>query len=363
MPTRQPTPLDLAAATALLSEAERSIALLTRCRPLNAESELRRLLGSFERDDRGHPRFEYAPAPDLSGLRKALNALLQYFSGPAPLAHLYGQRASELEREARVVEAIGHPTFARRARDRFVEPDRQDAEGALALARRWSTLAREAAVPTVASDAERHPESLVSLMRAEVGRQRLPFRVLLTSQLQSLAATGDGVIWIRRREPLSATRARRVVVHEVWAHAMPRARARRQRLGLYRVGSEWAAEDEEGRALLLEERHDLSSNARRRELALRHLGSLALRAGASFAECVRELAATGASTAEAVRLGCRLSRGGGLCREVVYLPALLRVRRELREQPHLEDFMQRGRIGVRAARVLCSLLPAEPTEP
>ena len=55
---------------------------------------------------------------------------------------------------------------------------------------------------------------------------------------------------------------------------------------------------------------------------------------------------------QALAMALRIHRGGGLGRELAYLPAFLRVSDALRAAPWLEDLMKRGRISIEGARVL-----------
>ena len=106
----------------------------------------------------------------------------------------------------------------------------------------------------VLSDDERHQESLLSLMRGAVGKLRLPVRVVVVDELASHAAAGDGIVCVKARVPICVAEARRIVIHEVHGHVLPRVRAGRFGLGILSVGTRRGSDDEEGRALLLERR-------------------------------------------------------------------------------------------------------------
>ncbi|MFI5300752.1 MAG: tyrosine/phenylalanine carboxypeptidase domain-containing protein, partial [Polyangiales bacterium] len=92
-----------------------------------------------------------------------------------------------------------------------------------------------------------------------------------------------------------------------------------------------------GRALALEEELDLLDPTRRQILGARHLAARSVVAGASFVEVVRALVDDeGVALEAALRVAFRVQRGafasgasvtGGLARELVYLPALLAVRK------------------------------------
>src|SRR5262249_52921029 len=111
-------------------------------------------------------------------------------------------------------------------------------------------------------------------------------------------------------------------------------------------------EDEEGRALVIEERYELLDDERRRELGIRHRMALDVRSGADWVESVRFGLAFGLTPRESVRIAARIHRGGGLAREVIYLPAWERVTRAFDADPTLEAWLERGRVSVDAARIL-----------
>jgi hypothetical protein len=340
----------------LLGTAERSIALLERCRPRNACGELRRLLDRWSRGHPTAPAFRYAAPVDLSPVQMALETLAETADQAGPWGRLYAQRARELLHEASVVGAIDTPAFRQRAAHRFALVTGPHLAQAQQWARQWcACVAPAEPSSTHCSDDERDGSSLISVLRRAVGRHRLPFRVAVSAELPSAAATGEGVILVRATFRCSVQDARRIALHELLGHAFPRHRAQRELLGLFRVGTAGSAEDEEGRALLLEQRSGLFDERRRVELGRRHLAALAVRAGADFFETVRMLSTLGAPLAQALEIAARCHRGGGLAREAVYLPALARVKDCLQADPELEGWMERGRISLAAASLLRGL--------
>ena len=166
------------------------------------------------------------------------------------------------------------------------------------------------------------------------------------------------MIYVKPGQWLSERSARRLVVHEVHGHVLPREAARREPIGLFLVGTRGGSDDEEGRALLFEKRHALLDAERRFELALRHEAARQAREGADFVGLAQLAIALGADLDMALRIAERALRGGGLGRELVYLPALARVESTLDHEPELESWLARGRLSLDAARVLAQLGPA-----
>ena len=161
----------------------------------------------------------------------------------------------------------------------------------------------------------------------------------------------DGVVRVRAGARLSASTARRIALHEVEGHVRPRVNG--QLLGgVFVAGSARASEDEEGRAILLEERAGLLDAERRRELARRFLAAESLRGGAEFWDTVALLGQRGATLGSAIELTSRVHRGGGLGRELIYLVGYQRVAMALARRPDLERVLISGRVALGAAEAL-----------
>lgn len=353
----------LARVAALLGWADRSIALLDRCRPSNAASEARRTSELWAQKQPANPAWIYAPPPDFGPLRAELASVASQLDGGDEVEALYAGRADELEIEARIAEAIGGVRFRELARHRYPVPPGKIARD---RARAWACLEGERAVgehEAIRSDARSDSRSLLSQMLAEVALRRLPVAVLLKADLQSVAATTAESVLVKPGVLLSPQEARRIVVHELIGHMLPRVSARSAQLALFRVGSARAADDEEGRALALERRSGLLGRERQLELGRRHLAAVCAAEGADWVETVRALIDHGAPASAAMEIANRVQRGGGLGREVVYLPALWRVEQACAREPELDDWLAAGRLSLDAARVLRRVRPGLVGEP
>lgn len=348
---------ELERAERLLLRAESTIRLLDRLVPTNLASERERLLSALAQGQAAEPRFTYSAAPEVAPLRPFLGSLSSTCLGLGPLGQLYAERALELELEAALLSAVGGADFTALARTRYATDGFANEAETDAQVSGWlSTDALEPeAGSEVRADDEQDPRSLIAVLRARIGVLRAPVRVEVRPGLSSVAAAGDGFVAIRPDARLSPEAAMRIAHHELHAHVLPRLAAKSEALGIFRVGARAASDEEEGRALLLEERAGLFPRARRRELALRHRAALMVHQGAPFAELVRWLEAEAEPRSRAVELALRASRGGGLGRERVYIPAYLRLKVEFSREPWLERFFERGRVSIAAARVLRGL--------
>lgn len=334
----------------LIARAEREIALLDRVQPRNAGPERVRLREAWRSGKAIAPDHRYAPVPDLGELRAALSVAART-SADSLIEALCVERAAELEIEAELVSAVSTSRFVELSKRRFA-PAEDELKTAEELLASWLTLAPGSEVDSRhRSDDAADPKSLLGVLRREIGRHRLPIRVEVRDDLSSTAATGDGVVLVRGKIWLNARDAERIAHHEIFAHALPRVRSRAHG-GIFALGSAGAADDEEGRAICLEERAGYLDANRRLALARRHLAALSARNGASFVEAVRMLEAQGTPLDAAIDLGCRVFRGGGLAREIVYLTGYVRVKRAFERRPELEPMLAAGRLGVRAAERL-----------
>lgn len=343
------------ATLSVLGRAERAIDLLLRVTPRNVEHELSRLAERLARGSRLEPRFEYEPAPDLSALRSELAAAARALEQGGALFGLYAERALELELEARIAEQVGRAELRRLAAARFASPSAALAEECRAFVASALSLPDPSELELHRSDDWDDPRSLCATLSRRAREAGVRVRIEITRAQLAVATAGDGVVGVRPGMMLSRASAERIAVHELFAHALPRERARHALPALLRIGSSRSSEAEEGRALLLEDRATLMNTERKRELALRHLAAVSTRDGASFHDTALLLAKRGAAPRLALEITTRAQRGGGLAREIVYLPAWFEVRAELRREPALEAWLERGRLSLAAARALAAL--------
>ncbi|HEY1697664.1 MAG TPA: tyrosine/phenylalanine carboxypeptidase domain-containing protein [Polyangiaceae bacterium] len=349
----------LRAVARLVLHASRAVQMLGALTPQDAHRERTRLVGALSAGRPAVPRWTYAPW-DGDDVRRALDAAERAIAREAApgLEALMLERVRELSLEASLCAAAGTTMIGRLARERFAPPRAHEATEASALCARW--LAEPACIApaeTVASDGD-DPASLLSLMRAAVGRLRLPFSVIAQPTLASLAATGDGVIFVAVGRAVGREDAARTVLHEIEGHAVPRSRAMGARLTIVRAGTARGVDDQEGLALLLEERAGWLGARRRRQLAARHRAFEAMGAGGSFSDVAETLVRDhGLDAPHAVAVAERVFRGSdgkrpGLGRERVYLEAYVRVGAHLAKHPTDEEVMAAGQIAVHAAPVL-----------
>jgi hypothetical protein len=343
----------------VLGRAASEVRILSALTPCDARNERARLTGELRAGRRAVPQWTYARRPH-DDLRRALDwaqGVLER-SDLTPLEGLYLDRARELSLEATMCASAGTRGLAELARARFEPRDREVGRAASALCADWLAEPCPPSVEgTVASD-DPDPTSLLSRMRAAVGRLRLPFSVVTSAWLAPLAATGERVILVATGRLVPEEDAARTVLHEIEGHARPRARAMLATSLHFRIGTARGIDDQEGRAVLLEERAGFLGARRRRQLAARHRAVEAMLDGASFADVASTLvSAHGVDPAEAVVVAERAFRGGdgshpGLGRERVYLESLIRVRRHLAAHPEDDAVLASGQVSVDAADAL-----------
>jgi hypothetical protein len=349
----------------ILARASREVRLLGAATPANAPEERVRLVAAFERGEPALPRWKYARV-DHGELRRSLDGCARAFAeggarGPeAAVLGAHDARTRELSLEAEMAEAAGTPRLGELARTRFAPPDAATEACGARLADAWlaaPTAAETAEGPRIRSDAD-DDRSLLSRMRHEVGRRCLPFAVVAHAALAPLAATGERTILVARGRGLTDEDARRTVLHEIEGHALPRVRARAAKLAIFAFGTARGADDQEGRAVLLEERARFLGARRKHQLAARHRTVLRMLGGATFVDATRALIdGEGLPPRDAVLVAERVFRGGdgktcGLGRERIYLESFVRVRRALEARPEDEAVMMAGQVAVEAIDAL-----------
>jgi hypothetical protein len=353
----RPLPEPVARAALQLQRSEAKIALLDRVRPRNFAAEQARLSQAFTTGQRLKPAFEYGERAELGDVRRELNELANALDVADTEQQLLAERARELELEAALAEHVADAEFTELARKRFPLPE--EPSQAHRLAEQFLTApplySQETSAIFHESDDPRDPRSLWSELSRRLSQERFAVRIEVVPGLVTLAAVAEGVVRVRPGARLTSAVARRIALHEVEGHVRPRVHGR-ELGGVFMAGSARASEDEEGRAILLEERAGLLDGERRKELARRYLAAEGLRQGADFWQTVDVLGRAGATLGAAVELACRVHRGGGLGRELIYLTGYARVLVGLASRPELERVLESGRVSLSAAALLEPLL-------
>jgi hypothetical protein len=363
---------ELGPAETLLLAASRLVRPLSAATPENLLEERARLTKALERGSRAAPAWRYTPGPrESTRLRPLLENLADALERrDDAFPRMYGERARELALECAMCDAVGTGAYSALALARFADAEDPGLEHALRCLASPSTLslatAKKEAGELFRTDALL-PHSLTMRLRMELGRRRAPFAVRVVRGLSALAATGERHVLVAEGRLVSREDVERTVVHEIDGHVMPRVRALAEPLALFRFGTARGTCDQEGYALLHEERAGFLGDERLRELSARRLAVHLACGGADYEEAARALVSRyGLSSEDAVRVAERAFRGGdgrssGLVRDLPYLGAWLRLRDALEdphEGRHLEDVMSRGQVSLGAAKVLVPTLRA-----
>lgn len=341
-----------------LLEIEARVGLLEACRPLGIAAEEARLEAALIRGARSEelvPRVDFPrrPALDaeetrLSQVRRVCERLAAASGDAGEVARILGERAAEIALDIELVRARGTPPLVIHAKRRFAGAASAERADADALAREWLDSARG----TEAFDKELEVD-LASEMRQLIADAGLDIDVLEVEMVARAAVTEQAVL-VRRNERLGRARVARIFAHEVHGHLLPRRAA--ARVGPpFRIGPQGADADEEGRALHLEQTSTLMDTARKFELAVRHTVAAHVLDGGHIGEALASLRTDGAPPGVLARSAARVFRAGGLCREIIYLPGLLRMARALGD-PEIDLVFRSGRATLVEAPVLRRLL-------
>jgi hypothetical protein len=352
----------------VLLSAGRTIATLTRSTATNFRAEQDRMTASWAAGERIAPDFEYDPPRRVDPtIRRALDEIDRTAALEGELGGVYAARARELLLEADIASAIGTPDLARLVRERYghAEPGADELSLAWTSSPSGSLASAEHAegAVLVRSDDASDARSLVCQMRAEIGRRKLPTRIAIREGLAPLAACGAGIVHVATGRMIDQRAGARTVLHEIEGHVLPEIRSAHAELGILSVGTSRGSDDQEGYALVVEQRGGFLDDGRRTELGLRHIAARMLHEGGSFVDACSALLERGASVPDAVRIAMRAHRGGmrgegGLGRERVYISAFLRVEACLREAPSMEAVLASGKVAVDAAAALAPWVSA-----
>lgn len=285
-------------------------------------------------------------------------------SHDAVAGQLYRDRLEELELELMLIEALSHPKRVRPlAARRFGDG------GALFEAAIRILNVPQPDVESADIAAEMLPaqgaRSLESILRSVAQSAGIDIKVQVEPKLVSSAAAGERTVFISPR-PIDAREAHRLAVHEVLGHLVAAANGRAQKLALFRVGSATAFADQEGLALHLEAESGLMDVRRVRTIAARVWVTKKMHEGMNFRDVVLTLhGEMEFSAADAVTLGERAFRGGGIARDACYLRGWRRVRQSIQSGEGTLDELRCGRVSARDMLTLRALreggLACEPT--
>jgi uncharacterized protein (TIGR02421 family) len=345
---------------AVLGELCKAARLLPAVTAQNAASERARLVQALEQDGRLLPAWALPLARLPRGAFRALETLRARL-GELPAPELYAARLDELELDLSLLDALGDsrrvlPLAARR----FGTGDERvpTAAGAVRLSDHARQLLAETAPdpePRVLPPDSADEASLGGMVRALGRLAGLPVRVQLEPRLAAGAATGDMTVYVATRH-FGVREALRLAVHEVLGHVVASANGRLQPLRILEWGTAGSFADQEGVALYLEHVHGLLDGERLRLLAGRVLATELLHARASFEDTVRVLHHEhGFRALEAVVLGERAFRGGGVARDAGYLGGFLRVRAAIDAGQATLDELRSGRLSLAALPALREL--------
>lgn len=355
-------PSTMAVEARTLDETIRAVStrfpLLSGVTPRNSAKEHARLTAAWSHGEELSPVWE-RPLVDrvlLHSTQRMLAELVRRLERETGWLAIYRERLIELTRDLDVIDAAFSDDLPRAADARFA----CDTTAGDAAAERFAEAPEPPAEELIATDDMNDPRSLLSQMRARVSELHLPVRVMVRERVGSLAAAGDGVVIVAQNRHVPPREIARVVLHEVEGHVLPRERGRGRSYGIETLGSAGASEDEEGRALLLEDRAALLSPSRGRVLSARHRAAQLVIAGATFVDVVRATRKL-VPLPDAIGIASRVMRGGyargrdvlgGVARERVYLPAYARVAGAVEADPSLLARLGSCRLSLAAWQML-----------
>lgn len=287
---------------------------------------------------------------------------LASLASDAGLLALYGPRIDELALEIGIMRSEGETRRACSIARWGTPDDLVDWEGETltlrAIAERWVAEGHAEDGGSIEGEVRIEPECAAAALGRVALAAGLVCEVKLSDALVADAAIGDRTVYLARRS-FSPAEVRRLAAHEVLGHLVAAENARHQPLALLRVGAAGSWEDQEGVALVLEERAGVLDPRRKLGIAARVLAIAAMLDGAGREDGLRLLMRThGIDRELARRATVRAHRAGGSLRDLSYLRGLARVRRALARREVGLHALRTGKISVELARRLPALVDA-----
>ena len=314
--------------------------------------ERSRLIDCVTRGEHAQPRWTWRPLVVERSIWRELERGRQ-LAARSVTSELYLARLEELETELLLLESLGRSKHVRPMAARLFgtgaervspESERTVLDAAHDILARSPVTREPKAIPAASGEGA----NLRDLMLAYAQHVGLHVSVRVDSRLIANAAVGDRTIFIADRF-FGALEARRLATHEVYGHLVSAFNGRTQALGVFSVGTAGSYGDQEGVAIYLEELAGLLTPDRQRTLAGRLLATHAMHAGVSFGDAVRALVREHEFTPiEAVTLGERAYRAGGVARDAVYLSRWLHVRHAVARGSVTLDELQLGKVSLGA---------------
>ncbi|MCH2110548.1 MAG: flavohemoglobin expression-modulating QEGLA motif protein, partial [Polyangiaceae bacterium] len=315
--------------------------------PLNFHQEVERLFRSWLGGQKTLPAFSYHLSHRELGAvvgmwRRRLQGVqveVVAWKGAREVQEIFQGKLDELFLELEILEARGSALVLALSQSRFPIEEAL-LNRAMALAESWCT----AGVGSEESEDRGVSLGLEEFFRRKLHEEGIEIDVR-ASAISSRAAVTNHCLLVQKNVVVSPTEAERLFHHEVKAHLLPRLNAKGERAPAA-IGSRESDFAEEGRAILCEERANLLGLERRQELAWRTMVTHELLGGERPHQIFAKLRQDSDSEVAQKRLVAtivRALRGGGLCRERIYLPAFLAVKDLFQETPGAEAWLKRGR--------------------
>lgn len=334
---------------------EARVGLLDACRPLGLGREQARLESLLSSGKRPNPSelvpqltFPEVAAQDAELVRLEQIGRALALQGAGGACGILAGRAEELVLDVLLVQARGTPDMLVLSRRRFSSASSDEQRRADRMALEWI----EQALGQSSGD----DEPLVDLaaeLRRLLSSADLDIAVREVD-MAARAAISDRALLVSSGARATRKQAARIFSHEVHGHFLPR-KAALTRGPPFRIGPRGADADEEGRALHLEMIGGHMDAERRLELAVRHVLAAEVLGGGHIGEALCRLHENGVPPALLATAAPRVLRAGGLCREIIYLPGLLRVGPSLAD-PEVELVFRAGRATLAEVPVLRRLL-------
>ena len=326
-----------------------SLDLFSDISPVNEEKEKKRFF--HRREQKGDFRidFEYEEVDQDTGeMRKELEEFSERLVnvGESPVKDLYMETVEKLDMKLEMVESIGEESMKQVSREYYGDLEKETLELAEEI---LSRPRKEETVSNIRLDYEIVKQEFERTIE-EIG---IDWKVLITGNGSVRTDQGKRRLIIRdNTDGYSPERVERLKRHEIGVHALRAENGSEQDYGILRTGAGGYEETEEGIAATVEEMTGYLDPEVLRKYAARVKAVDMMMRGEDFEDTYEMLRDNGIDGREkAWRIATRAFRGGGFCKDHIYLQGYRKVKEYLEEDGKLEDLFI-GKVSLEQAEAL-----------
>ena len=317
-------------------QLSRQIKIINALEAENSQDEKKRFLSGVIKN----PQFQYRKVScSISKVRSEINNLKIKKDS---ISEIYEDIINRLRIKCEILESIGDEKRIRQlSKELYGKPSKALVQEACKL---LINLDRK---KESSKDKKNHtPEEAREIIKKYLKKIGINgWRVILRKQHAVSVASLSKVIKISKYQMYSINNIKLLIQHEVNGHVLRAMNGYRQPFKVFVIGLPNYLPTEEGVAIYLEEKSNLSTVKSKKRLALRVIAVDMVYKGADFRQVFDVINDHEKDQKKCWDIAYRVFRGGGFLKDHVYLKGYLKVKKYLEEGGELED-LYLGKYGI-----------------